>query len=210
MFHEPRALLALSRARFDDPSGRRRGLFTSLAKRWPVIFVEEPSAAEPGVSDAWELRSPSSHLLVCRPLLRACGDGFAGTSPARVASMLVQLLRWQDVGEFVVWLDTPHALPIARRLDASRVVYDCTDAHWPARGDEGTALARDRAAARALVRGVEPMHRGHARPRTNGIGREARAAVQDGAPIEAETAERCNGLGGDVRLRTLPRTRRYE
>jgi hypothetical protein len=143
MLDVPRAILALSRARFDDRSGRPRELFTALARHREVIFCEEPVAAEPGVSDSWELQFPAPHLVVCRPVLAASGDGFANAPHARVASMLVQLLRWQDVGEFVAWVDTPHALPVARRLAASLVVYDCEHAFRSAQPEEDARRETD-------------------------------------------------------------------
>lgn len=132
MLDRPRAILALSRARFDDASRHARDLFTALAKEREVIFVEEPAAAEPGVPDSWEIQFPAAHLLVCRPVLRTTSRGFDKAPVSRVAAMLRQLLRWQDVEEFVAWLDTPHALRIAQRLEAPFLVYDCAGGLWDA------------------------------------------------------------------------------
>lgn len=169
MLDPRRAILALSRTPFDDPSGRPRELFTGLARERQVIYVEEPVAAEAGVPDSWELQFPGPHLLVARPALRAAASGFAGAPHPQVASMLVQLLRWQDVEDVVAWLDTPHALPIARALGARLLVYDRPSAAAPAQGGEdGRGVAVDPELARAadLVVVAEPVEGPHRWRRT--------------------------------------------
>lgn len=142
MLDRPRAILALSRACFDDTSRPTRELFTALAKEREVLFVEEPAAAEPGVPDSWEIQFPAPHLLVSRPVLRTPSRGFEKAPLGRVTAMLRQLLRWQDIEDFVAWVDTPHALPIAERLEAQFLVYECPDALGSPRGEEDPHLVR--------------------------------------------------------------------
>jgi len=192
-----RAILAFSTARFDDPSGRPRELFAALARERQVIFVEDPTAAEPGVPDSWELQFPAPRLLVCRPVLSASDEGPAGPAGPRVAPMLAQLLRWQDVGEFVAWLDAPHALRIARRVGASLVVYDASDAPGARRvGEDGPLVPLDCELARAadLVVAAGPSDEPHR------WSRMAARALADLA--EAERLPRA------LRRRRAPRERR--
>ncbi|HEX2485168.1 MAG TPA: hypothetical protein VHQ66_07705 [Myxococcota bacterium] len=137
-----RAIVALSRGRFESPDGRARELFTALAKEREVVFVEAPIAADPGVPDSWEIQFAAPRLLVCRPVVHAAGGGYEKAPPARVASMIRKLLRWQGVEEYLVWLDTPHAVPTAQRLDPPFLVYSCADVLWNERGEADPGLVK--------------------------------------------------------------------
>jgi hypothetical protein len=137
-----RAIVALSRGRFESGEGRARELFTALAKEREVVFVEAPIPADFGVPDSWEIQFAAPRLLVCRPVVQATGAGYEKAPPARVASMIRKLLRWQGVEDYLVWLDTPHALQAAQRLDPPFLVYSCADVLWNECGEADPALVK--------------------------------------------------------------------
>jgi hypothetical protein len=154
-----RAVVALCRAPFEHGRGRARELFAAVAKEREVVYVEEPVAAEPGVPDSWEIQFAAPRLVVCRPLLRGAGGGYAGAPLVPLASMIRKLLRWQGIEDFMAWIDTPHAFSTAQRLGASFLVYSCANVLWgdgePA--DSGLlALEADVVRAADLVLVSEP------------------------------------------------------
>lgn len=157
----PRALVVLSRRRFDDPSGRPRALFETFAKQRDVVFIEEPETSEPGAPEAWDLQFPMPHLVVARPVLRAACDGFGAAPVRQLVSMVQELLHWQDIGEFAAWLDCPEVYPVAQQLEPGFLVYDCAEPLWPAGGAPDAALVPLEAEllrAADLVLVAEPSH----------------------------------------------------
>jgi hypothetical protein len=119
-----------------DSGGRSRELSTRFASERPVVLLERPSAAEPGVPDSWDLVFPMRQLLVGRPVLTRSS---AAAAPHLLLGMIRQLMRWQDIGEWIAWLDAPSFLPLARGLAPRLVVYDRAGsaARLPAGGSPG-------------------------------------------------------------------------
>jgi len=105
-----------------DSGGRSRELSTRFAGERPVVLVERPAPAEPGVPDSWDLVFPMRQLPVGRPVLTRSS---AAAAPGRLPGMIRQLMRWQDIGDWIAWLDAPSFLPLARGLAPRLVVYDC-------------------------------------------------------------------------------------
>jgi hypothetical protein len=136
-----------------DPSGRSRALATRFAKERPVILLEQPACSEPGVPDSWDLEFPSRQLLVGRPVL---AESAVSAVRRRLPAMLRQLLRWQDVGEWIAWLDAPTSFPLARELAPRLVVYDCGGPAASLHGDPGPHEA-------ALVRAADLLFLGESR-----------------------------------------------
>ena len=142
---ERRPIVFFSEQRW-DASDRARELSTRFAKQRPVVVLERPARAEPGVPDSWDLQFPMRRLLVGRPVLRR---GTAVASP-RLVRMIQQLFHWQDVGEWVAWLEAPGSLPLARCLSPRLVVYDRPSGPAARPADERPADA-------ALVRAADVL-----------------------------------------------------
>ena len=61
-------IILFSRERWDS-SGLAPELCIRFAKERPVILLERPAPAEPGVPDSWDLEFPTRQILVGRPVL---------------------------------------------------------------------------------------------------------------------------------------------
>lgn len=133
-----------------DSGGRARELSTRFAKQRPVVLLEPPAPAEPGVPDSWDLEFPMRQLLVGRPVLTRAS---AAAVSDRLPAMVRQLLRWQDIGEWIAWLDTPAAFTLARDLAPRLVVYDCAHPSLPVAADAGPREAELLRAADLLFLG---------------------------------------------------------
>jgi hypothetical protein len=120
MDYGPLPIVFFSKERWDS-GGRSCELSTRFAGERSVVLLERPSAAEPGVPDSWDLVFPMRQLLVGRPVLTH------GSSAAaqRLPGMIRQLMRWQDIGDWIAWLDAPSFFPLARGLAPRLVAYDC-------------------------------------------------------------------------------------
>jgi hypothetical protein len=149
-------VVIFSRQRW-DAGGRAFQLSTRFAKERLVVLLEQPANAEPGVPDSWDLEFPMRQLLVGRPLLtRATAAAVSDRLPA----MVRQLLRWQDVGEWIAWLDAPSAFTLARELAPRLVVYDCARPSLPVGADAGPSETELLRAADLLFLGdavAEPL-----------------------------------------------------
>ena len=117
-----RDLICLSHLRWNFVFQRPQHLMTRFARTRRVFFFEEP------IFDAAhaELRITRDHgVYVCVPHLPIglnCSRGDCRTStPSRRAPHDIPIERP------VVWYYTPMALPFARHLSASAIVFDCMD-----------------------------------------------------------------------------------
>jgi hypothetical protein len=133
-----------------DAGGRAWELSTRFAKERPVVLLEQPARAEPGVPDSWDLEFPMRQLLVGRPVLTRAS---AAAVSARLPAMVRQLLRWQEIDQWIAWLDAPGAFTLARGLAPRLVVYDCSRRSLPAGPDAGPSEAQLLRAADLLFLG---------------------------------------------------------
>jgi UDP-galactopyranose mutase len=98
---------------------------TRLARRGPVVFIEEP-LPHVGIAEL-EIIEPVPNLRVITPRVSAPGPGF-GAAQHRV--LFASLRRWLDEEgwtEFDAWLYTPMAVRLARALGPTSLIYDCMD-----------------------------------------------------------------------------------
>jgi UDP-galactopyranose mutase len=114
---EDLALVCLSHLRWDFVFQRPQHLMTRWARKRPVIYVEEPIAAE---RPSWRVELREG-VKVATPLLPE------GMDDAGRAAHLDALLHDQGVRTFALWFYTPMALPFSRHLRPEVVVYDCMD-----------------------------------------------------------------------------------
>lgn len=119
-------LVVFSHLRWDSVFQRPHHLLSRLARRTPVLFVEEP-IHEPALSGSWEIRRPIPGLTVARPRTKIPRPGYHPEQIPLLTSMTRRLLLSQRVEDAVAWLYTPLAYPIAMAIEPSVLVYDCMD-----------------------------------------------------------------------------------
>ena len=118
-------LVVFSHLRWNSVFQRPHHVMTRLARRRPVLFVEEPVHHE-GPSEL-EVAEVAPDLLVMRPRLDAPGPGFGA---AQHRALLTGLRSWLDDegwSEFDAWTYTPMAVRLARALGPASLIYDCMD-----------------------------------------------------------------------------------
>jgi len=97
-----------------------------MAARRRVLFIEEPVHDE--AAPHWERSTPEKNVLVCRPHTPMTDSGFCDEQMPVLEDMLRELVKGEGLdGDIVAWLYTPMALPLARLMKPSAVVYDCMD-----------------------------------------------------------------------------------
>ncbi|MGI8588288.1 MAG: glycosyltransferase [Chloroflexia bacterium] len=119
-------IVVFSHLRWDFVYQRPQHLLTRMAQNRRVIFIEEPLYEE-GAAPHWEQSSPTSNVLVCRPRTSITAGGFADEQMPALQTLLEQLVADEGIDESIVWMYTPMALPLARRLRSCALVYDCMD-----------------------------------------------------------------------------------
>lgn len=120
-----RPLLVFSHLGWHFVFQRPQHLLTRLAADRPVFFVEEPIHDPAG--PFWETTQPASNITVLRAHTPGDEPGFSDAQIAAMRPLVRELSRTHGVQEPIVWLYTPMALPLAREIDPTLVVYDCMD-----------------------------------------------------------------------------------
>ena len=118
------SLIVFSHLRWDFVYQRPQQLMTRLAKHYRVFFVEEPLRDE---TQRLEISTPASNVWVCRAHTTVDAAGFHDAQLGPLQSVLDEVVARFGIEAPVVWLYTPMALPLVRRLQPSCVVYDCMD-----------------------------------------------------------------------------------
>jgi len=119
------SLIVFSHLRWAATWQRPQHLLSRIAKRWPVIYVEEPI---PGAgSDELEIVDAMPNVQVWRPHLKNTSPAFHDNDMAALRKLVMGAMRERDVHDVWVWLSTPMALPLATELDPRGYVYDCAE-----------------------------------------------------------------------------------
>lgn len=120
-----KTLVVFSHLRWNFVYQRPQHLLSRLAKRWRVIFIEEPV---PGAgSDRLERIDASEGVEVWRPHVTGDAPGFHDDHLAVLQDLVADEMRSQSIDDYWVWFYTPMALPFASGLNPSGVIYDCMD-----------------------------------------------------------------------------------
>lgn len=119
-------IVVFSHLRWDFVYQRPQQLLSRLARRQPVLFIEEPEH-DPSGPARWERSTPEPGVTVFRPQTPVAEPGFSAAQLAVLEPMIEEIRDAAGAGATVAWLYTPMALPLARALDAALVVYDCMD-----------------------------------------------------------------------------------
>ncbi|MGZ5614732.1 MAG: FAD-dependent oxidoreductase [Methylobacter sp.] len=120
-------IIVFSHLRWNWVWQRPQHLLSRLAKRFPVVFVEEPLACEAGQAPHWRVERPVSGVLLCTPFTTIDSPGFNAKQLPELGALLDQLVEREALRDLIVWLYTPMALPLARRLKPLAMVYDVMD-----------------------------------------------------------------------------------
>jgi UDP-galactopyranose mutase len=120
-------LVVFSHLRWNWVWQRPQHLLSRLARHHPVLFIEEPVQSLDGQPAHWRVSTQAPNLRVATPVTQGDGPGFSeGQLPE--LNRLVDLLAGQDaLRDCLVWLYTPMALPLARRLKPRGMIYDVMD-----------------------------------------------------------------------------------
>ncbi|HYD76104.1 glycosyltransferase family 1 protein [Ramlibacter sp.] len=139
-------LIVFSHLRWNFVYQRPQHLLSRLARRWPVVFIEEPV---PGSErDHLEPIEAAPGVQVWRPHVRGSAYGFHPEHQAVLQRLIGAALRRADVRDYWLWFYTPMALPLTGLFEPGGVVYDCMD-----------ELSLFRGAPRELVEQEEALFR---------------------------------------------------
>ncbi len=125
MCHTPE-IIVFSHLRWDFVYQRPQHLLSRLASSRRVIFIEEPIVDE-NSAPHWEKKNPRENLLVCRPHTPSRSRGYSDDQLFYLKPLVNDLIREENLNNYVLWFYTPMALPLAEQLEPKAVVYDCMD-----------------------------------------------------------------------------------
>jgi glycosyltransferase involved in cell wall biosynthesis len=119
------SIIVFSHVRWNFIWQRPHHLFTRLAKRWRIVFVEEalPNAQRCEL----ETFEVAPNVQVWRPHVTG------NIADEVVKELLADGVREHGVNDYWLWFYTPMSLPLASRLKPRGIVYDCMDelSHLP-------------------------------------------------------------------------------
>lgn len=118
-------ILVFCHLRWNFVYQRPQHLLSRLAREYRIIFVEEPMTAESG--NFLEQISACPGVEVLRPHIMDKTTGFDDANVSLLHQMVAGYLQENRIDDYAIWLYTPLALPIARKLAPSAVIYDCMD-----------------------------------------------------------------------------------
>ena len=118
-------LIAFSHLRWNFVWQRPQHLLSRLARRWPVIFIEEPVPS----SDRAHLEqtAPCPGVQVWRPHVTGSAPGFSDEHLPQLQPMITRAVAEAQVRDAWHWFYTPMALPLSSGLPGRGIVYDCMD-----------------------------------------------------------------------------------
>ena len=124
---EDYGLVVFSHLRWDFVFQRPQHIFSRLASRHRVLFIEEP-VPDPAASEPfWERVEPARNVTVFRAHTTVAAGGFNDAQLAAMQPLVAALPENERLPDYVVWFYTPMALPLLQALAPQAVVYDCMD-----------------------------------------------------------------------------------
>ena len=118
-------LVAFSHLRWDRTWQRPQHLLSRFAKRWPVIYVEEPVPNAP--QEKLEVMQAAEGVQVWRAHVAGEAHGFADANMPALRRLVGGAMRERGFDDFWAWFHTPMALPLATELQPRGLVDDCMD-----------------------------------------------------------------------------------
>src|SRR5690349_6110683 len=120
-------LIVFSHLRWNWVWQRPQHLISRLAGTFNILFIEEPIQCKENQNGHWQLDQAAPSVLVCTPHTRCPKPGFNRSQLQELEYLLDELLEQQEISQPLVWLYTPMALPLAKRLHPICMVYDVMD-----------------------------------------------------------------------------------
>lgn len=118
-------ILVFSHLRWNFVYQRPQHLLSRLARDYRIIFMEEPMTGSS--SNFLEHISACKGVEILRPHITGTAVGFDDENVELLQEMLASYLLANNIDDYAAWLYTPMALPIAKRLSANAIIYDCMD-----------------------------------------------------------------------------------
>jgi len=140
------SLLVFSHLRWNFVRNRPHHVMSRLARKWPVLFVEEPRfhRGDPRA----ELRSPHPGVTVLTPYTPLTAPGFHDDQIPLLSKFVAHALARERMDDYAAWFYTPMALPLLTKLAPRIIVYDCMDELTAFRGAPRQLVQRENALLR--------------------------------------------------------------
>jgi len=119
------SLIVFSHLRWNFVYQRPQHLMSRLARRWRVVFFEEPVTGE--AQERLERFSPAENVEVWRPHVKGDAPGYHDDHLAILQRFLTEGMAAAKIEDYWIWFYTPMALPLAAELEPRGIVYDCMD-----------------------------------------------------------------------------------
>jgi glycosyltransferase involved in cell wall biosynthesis len=119
------SLVVFSHLRWDSIVQRPQHLLSRLARRWRVVYVEEPIAQSE--HNRLEILEPAPGVQVWRPHVTGEAAGFHDDHLPALKKLVSEAVRQRGIRDYWLWFYTPMALPLAADLRPRGIVYDCMD-----------------------------------------------------------------------------------
>jgi UDP-galactopyranose mutase len=119
-------LLVISHLRWNFVFQRPQHLMTRLARRFRVLFVEEPVRTDGPARIEVSQAAPGVELLVPHTPIDG-SPGFHERQLPTLARLLQEHLCAEGIADPLLWLVTPQPLPLAQALKPGLLVYDAMD-----------------------------------------------------------------------------------
>jgi protoporphyrinogen oxidase/glycosyltransferase involved in cell wall biosynthesis len=118
-------LVVFSHLRWNFVYQRPQQILSRLARRFRILFVEEPRYAS---GDPRALRSsPARGVTVLTPHTPLTAPGFHDDQIPLLQKLVGQAIAREHFDAYGAWLYTPMALPLLTKLSPRIIVYDCMD-----------------------------------------------------------------------------------
>lgn len=118
-------LIAFSHLRWDFVFQRPQHLLTRIARRHPVIYLEEPVFTT-GTAHLEAIQA-APQVEVLRPHTPLREHGYSSQQIELIRPLLREYLKHHDVTEVFAWFYTPMAWPLLSSVPHQVIVYDCMD-----------------------------------------------------------------------------------
>ena len=117
------ALVVFSHLDWGSPYRRPQEIFSRLAEKRRVLLVEQPRfhAGDPSAV----VRVPARNVTVLTPRTPLNAPGFHDDQIPLLSKLVANVLAREQMQAYGVWLDTPMALPLLKKLEPRFIVYDC-------------------------------------------------------------------------------------
>ncbi|MGE5170154.1 MAG: NAD(P)-binding protein, partial [Rudaea sp.] len=139
-------LVVFSQVRWDVVCQRPQQILSRLARRYRILFVEEPKYAAGDPRGA--LHAPQNGITVLTPHTPLTAPGFHDDQLPLLQKLVERALAREGFRDYGAWLYTPMALPLLQKLSPRIIVYDCMDELTAYRGAPRQLVQRENALMR--------------------------------------------------------------